>query len=319
MSKSRHNVAIVLAIAAATLVGQSANAAETVRLFTARPGWQTISAWYATDLGLWTKHNVDVKHVSLDSSSSVMEAFISGQADMAVAIVGESVNAFFRGVPLRIVAGTPASDYPAVTFSPNITGLADLKGKKVAVWSIPNDATLAFDTQAKMHDLASGRDFTYVRVPNQNICDTLERGQADVGIMFEPYASACLLRKAKRIAPSGTISFDPPKLVASSVVIVNSSFLEKNRETVKAVLRAMNESIDWAAKNKPQAVDGLAKHSGAPKDAIALSYDSANFGMTIDRGYHDILLNRYREIGLIQRSPTDADMKTLYQTDIVQR
>jgi ABC-type nitrate/sulfonate/bicarbonate transport system substrate-binding protein len=315
MSKSR-NLAIVLAVAGATLVGQSAHAAETVRLLTARPGWQAISAWYAKDLGLWAKHNVEVKHTSLDSSSSVMEAFISGQADMAVANVGTSVNAFFRGVPLRILEGTPASDYPAVTFSPNIAGLADLKGKKVAVWSIPNDATLSLDALAKKHDLASGRDFTYVRVPNQNICDTLERGQADIGVMFEPYASACLLRKAKRVAPSGTISFDPPKLVASSVVIVNSTFLEKNRETVKAVLRALNESIDWAAKNKAAAVDGLAKHSGEPKDAIALSYDSANFDITIDRGYHDILLTRYREAGMIQRAPTEADMKTLYQTDV---
>jgi NitT/TauT family transport system substrate-binding protein len=314
----RRKLAIVLALVGAALAGQDANA-ESVRLLTARPGWQAISAWYAKDLGLFAKHNVDVKHTSLDSSSSVMEAFISGQGDIAVANVGTSVNAFFRGVPLRIIAGTPASDYPVMTFSPGIAGLADLKGKKIAIWSVPNDATLALDTLMKKQDLAPGRDFTYVRVQSQNVCDTMERGQADAGIVFEPYASACLLRKAKRVAPAGTISFDPPKLVASSVVIVNSAFLEKNAEAVKATLRALNESIDWAAKNKAKAVEGLAKYSGEPAEAIALSYDSANFDITIDRGYHDILLARYREAGLIQRAPTDADMKTLYQTDLVPR
>lgn len=297
----------------------TAQAADPVRILTARAGWQAVSVWYAKDQGLWSKHKLDVKHTSLDSSSSVMEAFISGQGDIAIANVGTSVNAFFKGVPLRIVAGTPASDYPVVAIAPEIKSLKDLKGKKVAIWSIPNDATLAIDTLMKKDGLTSGSDFTYVRVPNQNICDTLERGQADAGVMFEPYASACLLRKAKRIAPAGTVSFDPPKLVASSVVIVNSAFLEKNPDTVKAAVAAMNEAIQWAAKNKDKAVELLSKYSGEPKEAIALSYDSANFDITIDRDYHDKLLARYREAKLIARAPTEADLKTLYQTDLLRR
>ena len=301
----------------ALLTGSLAHADDTVRFLTAKPGWQAIGVWYAKDLGLFAKHHVDIKHTSLDSSPSVMEAFVSGQADMAVANVGTSVNAFFRGVPLRILDGTPASDYPLMTTISTINGIADLKGKKIAVWSIPSDATLAFDTIAKKQGLTAGSDFTYVRVPAQNVCDTMKRGQADAGIVFEPYASACLLNGAKRIAPSGTISFDPPKLVSSSVVIVNSAFLEKNPQAVKAVLLALDESVSWAAKNKDQAVQSLAKYSGEPSNAIALSYDSANFNTKIDRGYHDLLLQRYREAGLIQRAPTDADMNTLYQTSLI--
>jgi ABC-type nitrate/sulfonate/bicarbonate transport system substrate-binding protein len=246
-----------------------------------------------------------------------MEAFVSGQGDIAVANVGTSVNAFYRGVPLRILVGTPASDYPIMTASPSIHGLGDLKGKKIAIWSAPNDATLALDALATKQGLNAGTEFTYVRVPAQNVCDTMKRGQADVGITFEPYASACLLEGARRVAPSGTVSFDPPKLVASSVVIVNAGFLEKNPGTVKSALLALDEAVNWAAKNKVKAVELLAKYSGQPDNAIALSYDTANFDTSIDRGYHDILLKRYREAGLIQRAPTDADMKTLYQTDLV--
>jgi NitT/TauT family transport system substrate-binding protein len=296
-----------------------AGAADMVRLLTARPGWQAISAWYAKDLGLFTKNGIDIKHTSLDSSSSVMEAFVSGQGDMAVANVGTAVNAFFRGVPLRIVDGTPASDYPVMATAAGIGSLNDLKGKKVGIWSVPNDATLALDTLAKRQGLTPGTDFTYVRVPAQNVCDTLKRGQTDIGITFEPYASACLLHGARRIAPSGTVSFDPPKLVASSVLIVNAAFLEKNPHAVKSVLRALDESVKWAAANKDMAVELLAKYSGEPADAIALSYDTANFDTSIDRGYHDLLLVRYREAGLLQRAPTDADLKTLYQPGLLAR
>jgi len=310
-------LASLFVFVAAVLVGSPARSAETVRILTARPGWQAISVWYAKDLGLFAKHKVDVQHTSLDSSPSVMEAFVSGQGDLAIANVGTSVNAFFRGVPLRILAGTPASDYPIMTVSPAIRGLADLKGKKIAVWSVPSDATLALDTLAQKNGLTAGTDFTYVRVPAENVCDTVKRGQADVGIVFEPYASACLLGGARRVAPAGTVSFDPPKLVSSSVIIANADFLDSHAEAVKAALQALDEAVSWAAKSKAEAVQSLAKYSGQPSNAIALSYDSANFDISIDRGYHDILLKRYEEAGLIKRAPTAADLKTLYQTDLL--
>jgi NitT/TauT family transport system substrate-binding protein len=308
---------LVLSALAAALIGVSpASSADAVRLLSARPGWQMISPWYAKDLGLFAKHNVDIKHTSLDSSSSVMEAFVSGQGDMALANVGTSVNAFFRGVPLRILQSTPGSDYPVIATQGAIKTLADIKGKKIAIWSVPNDASLAFDKVMKAKGLTAGTDYTYVRVPVQNVCDTVKRDQADVGLLFEPYASFCLLNGAHRVAPVGTVSFDPPKLVASSVLIVNADFLKKNPEAVKNVMAAHNDSVVWAKANKKEAVASLAKYSGQPADAVALSYDSVNFDLTIDRGYHDLLLKRYLEAGLIKQAPSESELKTLYQTDL---
>ena len=308
---------ILLALASVNLLGLPASSAETVRILTARPGWQAISVWYAKDLGLFAKQGVEVNHISLDSSPAVMEAFVSGQGDVAIANVGTAVNAYFRGVPLRIVAGSPASDYPIMAVAPAIKGLADLKGKKIAIWSVPSDATLALDVVVKKQGLNAGTDFTYVRVPAQNVCDTIKRGQADAGIVFEPYASACLLNDAHRVAPAGTVSFDPPKLVSSSVVIVNADFLAKHRDAVKAIVQALDDAVRWAAKNKSEAVKSLAKYSGQAENAISLSYDSANFDISIDHDYHDILLKRYEQANLIHKVPSAEDMKTLYQTDLV--
>jgi NitT/TauT family transport system substrate-binding protein len=278
-----------------------------------------ISPWYAKDLGLFAKHNVNVKHTALDSSSSVMEAFVSGQGDMALVNVGTAVNAYFRGVPLRVLAGTPGSDYPVIAAKQSIKTLTDIKGKKIAIWSVPNDASLALDKTMKTKGLTAGTDYTYVRVPVQNICDTVKRNQADIGLLFEPYASYCLLNGAHRIAPVGTVSMDPPKLVASSVVIVNADFLKKNPEATKNALAALNDSVVWAKSHKKEAVASLAKYSGQPVAAVALSYDTVNFDLTIDRGYHNILLKRYLEAGLIKKEPSASDLKTLYQTGLLKR
>lgn len=315
-ARSMFWTALTLACTALGGLAQS-NAADAVRVLTARPGWQAISVWYANDLGLFAKHNLEVKHTALNSSSAVMEAFISGQGDIAIANVGTAVNAYFRGVPLRIVDGTPASDYPIMATSPSIKQLSDLKGKKIAIWSVPSDASLALAIVAKSHGMNAASDLTYVRVPAQNVCETIKRDQADAGIVFEPYASACLLDGAHRVAPAGTVSFDPPKLVSSSVVIVNADYLVKNKDAVKRMVSALNDAVGWAANHKKEAVELLAKYSGQPEKAIALSYDSANLNTKIDRGYHDILLDRYEEANLVKRRPTADDMKTLYQTDLL--
>jgi ABC-type nitrate/sulfonate/bicarbonate transport system substrate-binding protein len=314
----RKSLLALLAITAAITTEAPARADETVRILTAQPGWQAISVWYAKDLGLFKKYNVDVQHTPLDSSPSVMEAFVSGQSDMAIANVGTAVNAYFRGVPLRILAGTPASDYPIMAVSSSIDGVAGLKGKKIAVWSVPSDATLALNAlvEAK-YGLTPAKDLTYVKVPAQNVCDTIRRNQADAGIVFEPFASSCLTSGAHRVAAAGTVSFDPPKLVSSSVIIVNADFLEKHTHAVEAVLSALDEAVTWAAKNKTAAVQSLAQYSGQPESAIGLSYDSANFDIAIDRSYHDILLKHYQEAGLIKQIPTTEDLAKLYQTNLL--
>lgn len=310
-----------IGIAAAVIMSSQASFAqseETVRLLTARPGWQMISPWWATDLGLWQKHGVEVEHIPLGSSAAVMEAFVSGQGDMAIVNIGTVVNAYFRGVPLRIVGSVPGSDYPVISMAPEIDGLDDVEGKTVAVWSIPNDATLAFDAAMAERGIASGTGFTYVQVPMPNICQTLQQGQVDVAIMFEPYASACMLEDANRIAPPGTVSFMPPKISSSSVVIANAAFLEENRDAVRRALAAIYETAEWAAENKEDASGLLSKYSGEEMDAVSLSYDNVNFDLTIDREYHGALLSKYVDTGLIDRAPTEEELQELYVTDLLQ-
>lgn len=310
---------VTLAIVLALVTGFAAQAADTIRLLTARPGWQAGLAWYARDRGLWQKHNLDVQHTSLDTSAAAMEAFVSGRGDVAVVNVGVAVNAFFRGVPITIIAGTPVADYPLFATSPDIKELKDLKGRKIAVFSIPSDATMALELVLQKHNLAVNRDFSYVRVPAPNICETVKRGQADAGVVFEPYASACILDGAKQIGGPGAVSFDPPKLIPSSVIVVNAKFLDQHRDAIVRFLRAAAEAVAWAGANKAEAVAQLAKHSGESQAAIALSYDTVKFSLEVDMAFHKVMLDRYLDVKLLSRAPTRNDLDTLYKLDLLRR
>ena len=64
---------IALAALAMTLTGMVAEAADTVRLLTARPGWQAGLAWDARDRGMWQKLDLFVQHSSLDTCAAAME------------------------------------------------------------------------------------------------------------------------------------------------------------------------------------------------------------------------------------------------------
>lgn len=308
-----------VAVAALLLMGSAAQAADTIRLLTARPGWQAGLAWYARDLGLWQKYNLDVKHTALDASAAAMEAFVSGRGDIAIVNVGVAINAFFRGVPLKIIAGTPVADYPLFAVAPDIKELKDLKGRKIAVWSIPSDATIAIEFVLQKQKLQVNRDFSYVRVPAPNICETVKRGQADAGVVFEPYASACIHDGARRIGGPGAVSFDPPKLIPSSVIIVNARFLEQNRDAVARFLKAAADAVAWAGANKAEAVSRLVKYSGESEAAIALSYDTVKFSLAVDMPFHKIMLDRYLEVKLLSRAPTQSDLDNVYKLDLLAR
>jgi NitT/TauT family transport system substrate-binding protein len=320
LSLVRHvPIHLAVAVSVSLLMGAAAEAADTVRLLTARPGWQAGMAWDAKDRGLWQKYNLDVQHTSLDTSAAAMEGFVSGRSDMAIVNVGVAVNAFFRGVPIAIIAGAPAADYPAFTMSPDIKELKDLKGRKIAVFSIPSDATIAIDFVLQKQNLLVNRDFSYVRVPAPNICEALKRGQADMGVVFEPHGSACILEGAKQVGGPGAVSFDPPRLIPSSVVVVNSKFLEQNRDVVVRFLKAVGEAVAWAGADKAGAVAQLAKYTGEPEPAIAKSYDAVKFSLEVDMSFHKVMLERYLAVKLLPRAPSQSDLDNLYKLDMVPR
>jgi ABC-type nitrate/sulfonate/bicarbonate transport system substrate-binding protein len=297
----------------------TAGAADTVRLLTARPGWQAGIAWAARDRGMWQEHDLVVQHTSLDTSAAAMEGFVSGRSDMAIVNVGVAVNAFFRGVPLNIIAGTPVADYPAFTTNPEIKELKDIKGRKIAVFSLPSDATIAIDFIMQKQGLQANRDYTYVRVPAPNICETLKRGQADLGVVFEPHGSACILEGARQVGGAGAVSFAPPQLIPSSVIVVNSRFLSQNRDTVVRFLKAAGEAVAWQRANKAEAVAQLAKYSGEAPAAIGRSYDAVNFTIAVDLAFHRAMLDRYVDVKLLPRAPTQADLDNLYKLDLLPR
>src|SRR6185295_6478142 len=63
----RKALQLAVAVIVSVLTDGAADAADAVRLLTARPGWKAGMAWDAKDRGLWQKHNLDVQHTSLDT------------------------------------------------------------------------------------------------------------------------------------------------------------------------------------------------------------------------------------------------------------
>ena len=290
-----------------------AQSSDSLRLLTARPGWQHGFPWFGSDLGIWSRSNLKIQHTALDSSRSVMEAFAAGQGDLAIINVSIVANAYFRGVPLAIIGGVPLSDYVAFTMNPDVKALKDLKGKKVGIWAIPSEGSIALEQVLKKDfGYVVNKDFTYVRIPAPNLCSILQRKEADAAVVFEPYASACLLEGARRLGPPGTISFDPPKMVQSSVIIANPAFLKQKAEVVRRFLKACHDIDTHLAKNSSDAINILSKYSGEPKPAVAKSYEDVVFTIAIDLGFHKLMLDKYFEAKMLTQKVSDADMKKMY-------
>jgi len=137
--------------------------------------------------------------------------------------------------------------------------------------------------------------------------------------VFEPYASACLLEGARRLGPPGTISFDPPKMVQSSVIIASLAFLKQKGEVRAQVPRACRDINTHLSKNSSDAINILSKYSGEPKPAVAKSYEDVVFTIAIDLNLPSADADKYFEAKMLTRRLSDADMTRWYDLSYLPR
>src|SRR5690242_18986583 len=120
--------------------------ASLVLLFSAAPalaqkltiGWSAVSAlnapfWVMHDAGFLQKEGLDAKLVYIPSSSTIAQAQLSGNVDVSSANSQVIVDADLTGGDLVAIGAITNAVAFYVMANPDISSVADLKGRKVGV------------------------------------------------------------------------------------------------------------------------------------------------------------------------------------------
>jgi NitT/TauT family transport system substrate-binding protein len=214
---------------------------------------------------------------TFNAGGDALTALLSGAIDATYIGPNPAINGWAQthGTGLKIIAGS-TSGGAGLVVQPTVTGVQDLKGKKVATPQLGNTQDVALRAWLKDQGLTTntegGGDVSITPQANSAILQGFAQGSLAGAWVPEPYLSQLVLQsKGKLLVDEKTLW--PQGQFVTTQLVVTQTFLKKYPDTVKKLLQGQLKSIDYIASNKADAQAAanaqIASLSGKPlKDNV---------------------------------------------------
>jgi ABC-type nitrate/sulfonate/bicarbonate transport system substrate-binding protein len=249
---------------------QSAPAATLESIFIAYPttSSQFTPLWFARDVGLYEKYNLDGKLVFIQGGSILLQAMLAGQAHAAQNGVAETAVAILRGGDVRML-GVTSKIFPySMIVAKNIKTAKDLVGGKLAVNRLADVSAIASQVALRKLGLNPDKDVTMLQVGGspQRLA-ALQSGAVQAAAL--DFMSGLRLSKLGYTVLS-QVSLNYPYLGP----VVSGRFLRENPAAAEAFLKAFVEAIARFKQNREEGVKALARYMKSNEtDVLNKAYD----------------------------------------------
>jgi NitT/TauT family transport system substrate-binding protein len=140
-----------------------------------------------------------------------------------------------------------------------------------------------------------GVDVSKINFVNLSPVDAIfamDRGDVDAVAFWEPYVTKAVLSGGTFLF-SGTQSNLPEKkgaaewMSAHTTIQVTDEYLEKYPNTIKAILKSLEEATDFINSNRDEAIAILAPEIGISEDELRQIMERNSYSMEVDQSYWD--------------------------------
>jgi NitT/TauT family transport system substrate-binding protein len=255
--------ALLATAALFTLVAAGgANAADTLEKITvagwSKPITEITHLLVEPDKGIFKANGIDLAYVSGAGGGDAIRNILTGQADVAFTDPGAFFSALDKGEKLRAIYDIyPQNVFNVVSLkSANITSPADLKGKKIGVYSLSSGTRqnlLVLLHQAGL----SESDVTIVVTGLLNFAPLLQ-GQVDATAATD---TGLLVGKRKGLGDVNVMEVRNYLNVSSDLFVVREQVYQQKKPLLKRFLKAYRESAAWMIANPDEAAGLAVKHA----------------------------------------------------------
>ncbi|NDZ19047.1 nitrate ABC transporter substrate-binding protein [Variovorax sp. WS11] len=255
--------ALLAAAALFTLVtAGGASAADTLEKITvagwSKPITEITHLLVESDKGIFKANGIDLAYVSGAGGGDAIRNILTGQADVAFTDPGAFFSALDKGEKLRAIYDIyPQNVFNVVSLkSANITSPANLKGKKIGVYSLSSGTRqnlLVLLHQAGL----SESDVTIVVTGLLNFAPLLQ-GQVDATAATD---TGLLVGKRKGLGDVNVMEVRNYLNVSSDLFVVREQVYQQKKALLKRFLKAYRESAAWMLANPEEAAGLAVKHA----------------------------------------------------------
>lgn len=275
----------------------------------------------AEEKGWFKQKGIDFTFIPGAGGGDAIKNILSGQADIAFTDPGSLFFALDKGAKLKVIYNIyPQNVFNVVSLkSKNITKPADLKGKKIGVYSLSSGTRhnlLVLLHQAGLTE----KDVTIVETGVLNFAPLLQ-GQVDATAATD---TGLLEAKLKGLGDVNVMNVKDYLNVPSDLFVVTEDTYQKKQDVIKKFLDVYRQSADWMLKNPEEVADLAAKKAidGNSDKArnleviklrnqSSVSPDTEKNGLgTLDAGVLQKAADTYKQLGLIQNQLNLANVVT---------
>lgn len=210
-----------------------------------------------------------------------MQAVASGDAQIGFGGVSAAISLAGRGVPISLLANACDGGWALMAKGDDITSIADLKGKIVAVQ--PGSAQ-HLCVQWKLQDAGVLQDLELVFMNSGDMPAAMERGEIAACMPIEPYAAFIEVNGWGKTIWAG---YDTPMQKCNLALMAAPQFVAENPEATKAVLDAHKAITAELQADSSAAADAIVKTLNLPRPIAVKSLTNTFFSTDGGQGFQD--------------------------------
>ncbi len=317
-----------LALGAALALGWPAAQAQTHRKVAlalwSKPITEIAHLLAEEDHGFFRQQGLDLQLLPGAGGGDAVRNLLSGQADIAFTDPGSLFAALDKGEKLRVIYDIyPQNVFNVVALkSSGITRPADLKGKRVGVYSLASGTRQNLQLLLAQAGLKES-DITLVVTGLLNFAPLMQ-GQVDATAATD---TGLAIARQRGLHDVQVIEVRDALPLTSDVLVVREETLQQHKPMLRAFVRAWRESVQWSIAHPEQAalqaqkkaIDG--QNLALNREIIRLRNLSSVSAYTQRHGLGAVDIESlqkgaqaYQAVGLIARVP---DMRAVVATDVL--
>ncbi len=253
-SISRHFKRLAIAVAvAAVMLPQASSAADPIKV---RIGWQASMQalfYLAREHGLYEKVGLDAEYIRFNAGPPIFAALRSGDVDIAYMGAPPAAIAIAQGIPVKaFVSEVDASRSESLVVHDDggINTLADLRGKKIAIW---RGSSAEFALRKAMAKAGlTDKDLDILDVDVTTVVPAFVKKDLDGVFIWDPWAYRLQQRNGRQLVTDADVGIRMP-----AIWIGREDWLA-NPEAGKRFIKAMQMAHELMKND----LEGTAKLTG---------------------------------------------------------
>ena len=244
------------------------------------PQPQSTLVQVALEKGFFSDEGLDVQPLMHSNGKLALQATVEGKADFATVAETPIMFSVLRGERIFVVANietSTANDAVVARLDAGIAKPSDLKGKRIGF--MPGTTIDFFLDSFLAAQGLTRQDITAVALKSDELQDALLAKKVDAVAAW----NYPLTQIKRRLGAQAVTFYDRQIYTEHFNIAAMQDFVQNNRQTVAAVLRALVRAEDFVASHADEAQGIVAQATKVEKDLVTEVWGAMNYQVRLDQ------------------------------------